>query len=179
MFFKDRNFTLARLVTRYRGSRARMQCAIGWVAAMSLLLAVLPAFAQTAAKAAPAAAPARTVLVMGDSLSAGYGLSASQGWVSLTADRIAKTKPGWRVVNASISGETTAGGASRIDGVVARASRPGVVDRVDRVVDGVGGVDRLDALRGDDAAQCAGGDARFELLDLQHQGLHRSGPSSG
>ena len=126
MFFKDRNFTLARLVTRYRGSRARMQCAIGWVAAMSLLLAVLPAFAQTAAKAAPAAAPARTVLVMGDSLSAGYGLSASQGWVSLTADRIAKTKPGWRVVNASISGETTAGGASRINGELKR-NKPSVV----------------------------------------------------
>ncbi len=56
----------------------------------------------------------RAVLVMGDSLSAGYGLSASQGWVTLTAERIAKTSPNWRLVNASISGETTAGGASRM-----------------------------------------------------------------
>ncbi|KGQ19616.1 Arylesterase [Lysobacter dokdonensis DS-58] len=66
--------------------------------------------------AAPAKTPVaqRTVLVMGDSLSAAYGLSASQGWVALTAGRIAKEKPGWKVVNASITGETTAGGAARI-----------------------------------------------------------------
>jgi len=128
MFFKK---TSARgsghASTGYAGLSHRMQCAIGWVAAASLMLAVaFPAFAQTAAKAAPAAQPARTVLVMGDSLSAGYGLAASQGWVALTADRIAKTKPGWRVVNASISGETTAGGASRIDGELKR-NKPAVV----------------------------------------------------
>jgi len=127
MFFKK---TSARgsghASTGYAGLSHRMQCAIGWVAAASLMLAVaFPTFAQTA-KAAPAAQPARTVLVMGDSLSAGYGLAASQGWVALTADRIAKTKPGWRVVNASISGETTAGGASRIDGELKR-NKPAVV----------------------------------------------------
>ncbi|MEP6632992.1 MAG: arylesterase, partial [Luteimonas sp.] len=66
----------------------------------------------TDAEHAPAAAQ-RTVLVLGDSLSAAYGLVPSQGWVALTADRIAREKPGWRVVNASISGETAAGGASR------------------------------------------------------------------
>ena len=128
MFFKK---TSARgsghASTGYAGLSHRMQCAIGWVAAASLMLAVaFPTFAQTAAKPAPAAQPARTVLVMGDSLSAGYGLAASQGWVALTADRIAKTKPGWRVVNASISGETTAGGASRIDGELKR-NKPAVV----------------------------------------------------
>lgn len=124
-FFEDRGGSSRN--RRYGGSWRRMQCAIGWVVAMSLMLAVaVPALAQTAAKAAPAAAPARTVLVMGDSLSAGYGLAASQGWVALTADRVAKTKPGWRVVNASISGETTAGGASRIDGEIKR-NKPAVV----------------------------------------------------
>src|SRR3546814_19241157 len=51
---------------------------------------------------------------MGDSLSAGYGLSTEQGWVALLEDRIEADKPGWRVVNASISGETTAGGSARI-----------------------------------------------------------------
>lgn len=78
--------------------------------------------------AAPAATPAtqRTVLVMGDSLSAAYGLSASQGWVSLTAQKIAKEKPGWRVVNASISGETSAGGAARIAAEL-RRHKPAVV----------------------------------------------------
>ncbi|UHQ23926.1 arylesterase [Lysobacter sp. 5GHs7-4] len=86
-----------------------------------------PARAQPKpAAAAPAAKAARTVLVMGDSLSAGYGLAASQGWVALTAQRVSQTRPGWRVVNASISGETTAGGASRIAGELAR-HKPAVV----------------------------------------------------
>jgi acyl-CoA thioesterase-1 len=67
-----------------------------------------------------------TVLVLGDSLSAGYGLEATQGWVPLTAQRVLQTKPGWRVVNASISGETTAGGAARVVSEVVRL-RPRVV----------------------------------------------------
>ncbi|MCY7313839.1 MAG: arylesterase [Pseudoxanthomonas sp.] len=79
-----------------------------------------PAFAQ-----ATAPAP-RTVLVLGDSLSAAYNLRAAQGWVALTAERIKQARPGWRVVNASISGETTAGGASRIDAELKR-HRPAVV----------------------------------------------------
>jgi acyl-CoA thioesterase-1 len=66
------------------------------------------------------------VLVMGDSLSAAYGLSASEGWVALTAGRVAKERPGWRVVNASVSGETTAGGAARIAGALSRHT-PAVV----------------------------------------------------
>ena len=128
MFFKTTNARgSAAAPSGYAGFAHGVQCAIGWVAALSLMLAVaFPAFAQPAAKAAPVPQAARTVLVMGDSLSAGYGLAASQGWVSLTADRIAKTKPGWRVVNASISGETTAGGAARIDGELKR-NKPAVV----------------------------------------------------
>ncbi|WP_242006822.1 arylesterase [Aerolutibacter ruishenii] len=63
---------------------------------------------------------------MGDSLSAGYGMAASQGWVALTANRLAQQKPGWRVVNASISGETSAGGAARIQTELKR-TRPAVV----------------------------------------------------
>ncbi len=60
-----------------------------------------------------AAQPARTMLVMGDSLSAAYGLSPEQGWVALMAKRLEEQKPGWRVVNASVSGETTGGGGAR------------------------------------------------------------------
>jgi len=95
------------------------------MAALLLALAWGP-LAQAQAARATAAAPEKTVLVMGDSLSAGYGLAAADGWVSLTADRIAATKPGWRVVNASISGETTAGGAARIVDAVVR-HKPAVV----------------------------------------------------
>jgi acyl-CoA thioesterase-1 len=68
----------------------------------------------------PAAARAEnTVLVLGDSLSAAYGLASGEGWVHLLDERLQARHPGWRVVNASISGETTAGGASRIDGELA------------------------------------------------------------
>lgn len=86
---------------------------------------IAPAFAQATAQAKSTAAP-RTVLVMGDSLSAAYGLSAAQGWVALTAERVKTAKPGWRVVNASISGETTAGGAARIAAELQR-HKPAVV----------------------------------------------------
>lgn len=63
--------------------------------------------------AVPAAA-ARTVLVFGDSLSAAYGLAASEGWVHLLGERASRAGLDWRVVNASISGETSAGGVRRL-----------------------------------------------------------------
>jgi len=63
--------------------------------------------------AAPAFA-AGTVLVFGDSLSAAYGIAPQQGWVHLLGERIARAGLPWRVVNASISGETTAGGVRRL-----------------------------------------------------------------
>jgi acyl-CoA thioesterase-1 len=75
---------------------------------------------------AAAAAEGGKVLVMGDSLSAAYGLAPQQGWVALTAERLKAEHPGWTVANASVSGETTAGGASRIAAELAR-HRPAVV----------------------------------------------------
>jgi acyl-CoA thioesterase-1 len=54
------------------------------------------------------------VLVIGDSLSAAHGLVESQGWVALLATQLAASKPGWKIVNASISGETSAGGDARV-----------------------------------------------------------------
>ncbi len=56
----------------------------------------------------------RTLLVFGDSLSAGYGIDASAGWVSLLDKRLRAEGYGYRVVNASVSGETTTGGLSRL-----------------------------------------------------------------
>jgi len=64
-------------------------------------------------------AAARTLLVFGDSLSAAYGLSPDQGWVHLLGDRAARID-GWHVVNASVSGETTAGGLRRLPADLAR-----------------------------------------------------------
>lgn len=57
---------------------------------------------------------AGTVLVVGDSLSAAYNIPVSSGWVSLLADKVDQYKPGFEVVNASISGDTTSGGRSRL-----------------------------------------------------------------
>ena len=94
-----------------------------WAIGLLVLLALLPAFAQPAP--ATAAQP-RTILVMGDSLSAGYNMAASEGWVSLLGERLAEQKPGWRVVNASISGETSAGGSARVVSEVLR-HKPAVV----------------------------------------------------
>ena len=65
------------------------------------------------ALAAPALAE-RTVLVFGDSLSAAYGIAPQQGWVHLMGERIAKQGLPWKVVNASVSGETTSGGLRRL-----------------------------------------------------------------
>jgi acyl-CoA thioesterase-1 len=64
----------------------------------------------------PAAARAadRTILVFGDSISAGYGLKAEEGWVSLLQKRVTAQGYGYQVVNASVSGETTSGGSVRL-----------------------------------------------------------------
>lgn len=105
--------------------RAR-QWARRWVAGACLLLLSAVAAAQPAPAASASTQPARTVLVMGDSLSAAYGLRTDEGWVALMSERIARERPGWRVVNASISGETTAGGSARIVDEVLRY-RPAVV----------------------------------------------------
>ncbi|MDH4392295.1 MAG: arylesterase [Aquabacterium sp.] len=60
------------------------------------------------------AAKAATVLVVGDSLSAEYGLARGTGWVALLEKQLARDKLPVRVVNASISGDTTSGGRSRL-----------------------------------------------------------------
>ena len=73
-----------------------------------------------------AAAAARTILVYGDSLSTAYGIPQSAGWVMLLEARLKQRKLDYTVVNASISGETTAGGAARIEAVLAK-TRPAIV----------------------------------------------------
>ena len=60
------------------------------------------------------AAERKTVLIVGDSLSAEYGIARGSGWVALLSAQIAKEKPQWQVINASISGDTTAGGLARL-----------------------------------------------------------------
>jgi acyl-CoA thioesterase-1 len=80
-----------------------------------LLLSLLLAWSR-----AQAAGADNTLLVFGDSLSAGYGLKAEQGWASLLQQRLAARGYGQRVVNASVSGETTSGGRSRLPRALAQ-----------------------------------------------------------
>lgn len=69
---------------------------------------------------------AGTVLVWGDSLSAGYGLRPQQSWPALLAERISAARLPHKVVNASISGETTAGGLARLPAAL-ETHKPSVV----------------------------------------------------
>ena len=125
----------------YAGRRRAMQ----WATSLCALLFAFAAQAQ--GPAAPATGNAsRTVLVVGDSLSAGYNMAASEGWVALLGERLAKQKPGWRVVNASISGETTAGGSARIVAEVLR-HRPQVVVIALGAHDGLRGLPLRDTRR--------------------------------
>lgn len=87
---------------------------------------------------APALAAQPTILVVGDSLSAEYGLKRGTGWVALLERQLASEKLATRVVNASISGDTTSGGRSRIAALL-------VQHRPTHVVIELGG---NDALRG-------------------------------
>ena len=74
----------------------------------------LAALTSGAGAAAAATAEPRTILVLGDSLSAGYGVPMGRGWVDLLAADLARRSPPLRVVNASVSGETTFGGLARL-----------------------------------------------------------------
>ncbi len=86
----------------------------------TLIVAGAGVAASLPVRGAGADDPAHTVLVLGDSISAEYGLRRGSGWVELLAERLREERPRWSVVNASVSGETTAGGRSRIDALLAR-----------------------------------------------------------
>ena len=73
-------------------------------------------FSPKVAYASESSTTARTVLIMGDSLAAAYGIRKKQGWGYLLEEKLEDEYPktNWRVINASVSGETTAGGLRRI-----------------------------------------------------------------
>ena len=128
---------------------------------MIALLAPLPAPAAIDGAAA-------TILILGDSLSAGYGLDQNDGWVALLQQRLAQGGYPYRAVNASISGETTSGGLSRLPAALEQ-HRPAIV-----VIELVGN----DGLRGlplaqmrrnlaDMIARCRARQARVVLAGMQ------------
>jgi len=93
---------------------------------LRILLVSVLLFASTAGAAPSSASPAPTILVFGDSLSAGYGLANGDAWPALLVQRLQAEKLDYGVVNASISGETSAGGRSRLPAALER-TRPAVV----------------------------------------------------
>lgn len=98
-------------------------------AALAALLATLcaatvPARAASAAPAAPEGRP--TLVVLGDSLSAEYGLPRDTGWVALLRQRLATERIDYSVANASVSGDTTSGGRARLPAVLQRL-KPSIV----------------------------------------------------
>ena len=102
------------------------------------VLGVLGALGAAGAQGATQGAATRKLLVVGDSLSAEYGLPRGSGWVALLEARLAQQRPGVSVVNASISGDTTSGGRSRLPALLQQ-------HRPSHVVIELGG---NDALRG-------------------------------
>lgn len=100
------------------------------------------------------ASPAQRILIVGDSLSAEYGLARGSGWVALLQKKLALEKPGVEVVNASISGDTTSGGRSRLPALLKK-------HKPSHVVIELGG---NDALRGLPTAMTQG-----NLLEMTKQ----------
>jgi len=90
-----------------------------------LLMAACSATAH-AADAQAAAQPKPAIVVLGDSLSAEYGLPRDTGWVNLLRDKLAKERFDYSVANSSISGDTTSGGRARLTAVLSRL-KPAVV----------------------------------------------------
>jgi len=98
-------------------SKLRLAARLGFAQAFMLLALTLPASGQ---------GQNPTLLVMGDSISAAYGMELGQGWVALLKKRLELTHPNWKVVNGSISGETTAGGLRRLPALMT-THRPSIV----------------------------------------------------
>lgn len=92
---------------------------------LSLFLAAVPAWVAAEPEQSPVPS-APSLLVLGDSLSAAFGIATEDGWVSLLRERLQDRGMHFEVVNASISGETTAGGLTRLPALLSE-NRPEVL----------------------------------------------------
>ncbi len=111
---------------------------------------------------------AATILVFGDSLSAGYGLPQGTGWVGLLGQRLAREKRDYKVINASISGETTVGGRNRLGSALVQ-HKPRIVIIELGINDAVRGAD-ITTIRTNLAAMivdCRRRDSKVLLVGMQ------------
>ena len=105
-----------------------MEALLKWAAGAALMVLLAPVWPAGTTATPSAAPPGRTpvILVFGDSLSAEYGLPRGAGWATLLEQRLQEKRFNYSVVNASISGETSSGGAVRIDAAIGQ-HRPAIV----------------------------------------------------
>ena len=90
-------------------------------------IAIVPCALLFSLSMLPVYVQAKTIMIMGDSLSAGYGIPAQQGWVNLLQKRLDQQYPKQhKVVNASVSGETTSGALARLPKLL-QTHRPDLV----------------------------------------------------
>jgi len=80
--------------------------------------------------------PTRNILLLGDSISASYGMKPTQGWVHLLNQKLTEQNQAYTIINASVSGETTSGGLSRLAGILAN-------EKIDLLLIELGGNDGL------------------------------------
>jgi acyl-CoA thioesterase I len=107
-------------------------------------------------------AAAETLLIVGDSLGAAYGIPVEAGWVALLQQQLTAEYPGWKIVNASISGDTTANGRARMPQTI-DAHQPDIVVLELGGNDGLRGLS-LKAMRDNLAAM-------IEQAQAQHAGI--------
>ncbi|MFT7228137.1 MAG: acyl-CoA thioesterase-1 [Methylophilaceae bacterium] len=101
--------------------RSRFNCLVYVFTAVSLLVSSLVTLPTVAKQTKPQA-----IVVFGDSLSAAYGMSQQEGWVSLLQQRLSQQKLNYGVINASISGETTSSGLSRFADML-KIQKPNII----------------------------------------------------
>jgi acyl-CoA thioesterase-1 len=159
MLFTWFGLFLQRLVQRTRAAPLMLV----WLACLAV-----PAVLATTVSGTAGAQSKPVILVFGDSLSAEYGLARSSGWVALLEKRLTQERLNYSVANASISGETTSGGAARIEDAL-KQNRPALVILELGGNDGLRGLS-VDATRANlekmiKAAQKAG--ARVVLAGMQ------------
>ena len=132
-----------RMLLRAWASRSALCLWIGLLTAASVAWAGKDSGAAAGRGSTSGSVP--VILIMGDSLSAAYGIPVERGWVRLLVQRLETERVPARVVNASISGETTQGGVTRLPAELAR-SKPAVVIIELGANDGLRG-QSLDAMR--------------------------------
>lgn len=99
---------------------------LAWLHSMQRALFMLLLSSGLVLAMMPAYSASKTLLVLGDSLSAEYGLPRGSGWVSLLQQKLHSEFPGTTLINASISGETSAGGRARLDALL-KQHRPALL----------------------------------------------------